>query len=362
MALVTARRWPWFDKLQSGLRRRARWLRWRLAGERPTPVEIAFAWLFGPETADWVPAAVGDDHGCPVTTGAAIAVALGYGMTARARRWREWLQSLPASGLHEDVFSSLASDDAAVLAGLAVACYQGGQRAEGDRAMQQLSRSMPRSGLAVVCYLKAALLQVQAAFEQPSVDLPDEIDPADGRVQAVLQWAGQLAPDAKLADVGCGKGRFLRHLAAAFPGMKLVGIDPSTAMLSRLPSGIESRQGGLLTIPASDAEFDGALAVESLEHALVPDRAVEELCRVVRPGGRVLVIDKHRAEQALSEHEPWERWFWPQELGTWLARFCDEACVERVSHREGRVGTNLFLAASARRSTGARNARGKPRR
>ena len=38
--------------------------------------------------------------------------------------------------------------------------------------------------------------------------------------------------------------------------------------------------------------------MESLEHALLPEQAVAELCRVVRPGGSVLVIDKDRAETA----------------------------------------------------------------
>jgi SAM-dependent methyltransferase len=320
-----------------------------LVGDRPTPVEAAFAWLFGPETADAVPARVGGQVGCPITTAAAIAVANDYGMTAHARRWQEWLASLSEAELPVDLRSVLAPNAGARLAARAVASYEAGDRGDGDWVMHRLARTKLRSGVAIVCYLKAALLQVQAAFEQSPEDLPDEIDPADGRVQAVLRWAGLLASEATLADVGCGKGRFLRHVSAAFPGMNLVGIDPSTAMLARLPAEIPSRRGSLLAIPARDGEFDAALAIESLEHALVPAHAVEELCRVVRPGGRVLVIDKHRAKQARSEHEPWERWFWPEELAAWLGRYCDEVRVEPVAHLEGRPGEDLFLAASGRR-------------
>lgn len=336
-------------RLASAVRRRVAWVRWRLRGDRPTTVEAAFTWLFGAETVDWVPAEVGQGQGCPTTTGAAIAVAFDYGMTERAGRWQEWLRSVPAVSLDVDVLSSFASDKAAIRAGLAVTCYQGGRRAEGDRVMAELARGRLQSGLAIVCYLKAALLQVQAAFAEPTADLPDEIDPADGRTQAVLHWAGQLHSTAKLADLGCGKGRFLRRLADAFPTMRLTGIDPAPAMLARVPAGVDIRQGSLMAIPAMDGEFDAVLAIESLEHALVPARAVEELCRVVRPGGRVLVIDKHRAWQALSEHEPWERWFWPDELAAWLGPFCDEIRVEPVAHLEGRPSHSLFLAASARR-------------
>lgn len=116
-------------------------------------------------------------------------------------------------------------------------------------------------------------------------------------------------------------------------------------MLACLPEDIAAREGSLLRIPAADGEFDGALAVESLEHALLPERAVAELCRVVRPGGRVLIIDKNLAKQPLSEYDPWERWFTPEELRGWLSRACDAVSVRPVSHLEGRPGHDLFLAA-----------------
>lgn len=338
--------WNW---LISGARRRLRWLRWRLLGDRPTPAEAAFAWLFGPETADWVPAKRGDRRGCPVTTGAAIAVANEFGMLDRAQRWQAWLKSLSAADLDPGALGVMASDTTARQAAQAVACYEAGSRAEGDRRMRRLAAVPLRSGLATVCYLKAALLQVHVSFEQSPDDLPDQIDPEDGRVQAVLQWVGSLGPKVTLADVGCGKGRFLRHVAAAFPRVALVGIDPSEALLRCLPTGVESRRGSLLSIPAADGEFDAALAVESLEHALAPARAVDELCRVVRPGGQVLIIDKHRARQARSEHAPWERWFWPDELADWLEPHCDEVRVESIAHLEGRPGRVLFLAACGRR-------------
>jgi len=169
-------------------------------------------------------------------------------------------------------------------------------------------------------------------------------------VQAVRRWCENLAPDARVADVGCGRGRFLRHLVDWFPGARFTGVDVAPAMLAQLPPGVTALEGSLLQVPLADAAVDGAFAVESLEHALLPQRAVAELCRIVRPGGRVLVIDKDRRKQALSEHDPWERWFAPGELARWLGRWCEGVTVSRVSHTEGRPGGDLFLAAAGTRA------------
>lgn len=200
-------------------------------------------------------------------------------------------------------------------------------------------------------YLDAALLRVRAAFDARWQEFPERIDPADGRIQAVRQWFEALPSDARVADVGCGNGRFLRHLAEWFPQARLTGIDVSSAMLAQLPPAAEAREGSILRIPAPDGEFHGAFAVESLEHSLVPQRAIDEICRIVRPGGRVLVIDKHGAKQPLSEHDPWERWFLPEELTQWLSRHCDDVTVDPLSHLEGRGGSDLFLVAQGTRRT-----------
>jgi SAM-dependent methyltransferase len=251
---------------------------------------------------------------------------------------------------------------------LAVLGYQVGLPGLADRALQSLERRQDSSGgfawdaagtffsarrpedpLTIKYYLDAARLRVLAAFDTVGQELPATIDPADGRVQAVADWIRRLPPSARVADVGCGKGRFLKHLAAWLPSAELIGVDISRVMLGQLPPGVRALEGSLLRIPLADGELDGALAVESLEHALLPEQAMAELCRVVRPGGSVLVIDKHRAKQPLSLCDPWERWYTPEELSAWLGRWCDDVAVSPVAHLEGRPGRNLFLAATGRR-------------
>jgi len=177
--------------------------------------------------------------------------------------------------------------------------YRVGDRQRGDRAMRFLEGRQERDGVlasplhqwepagapwdawAVKYYLDAALLRVRAAFEERWEEFPERIDQDDSRMRAVFDWFETLPPDACVADVGCGKGRFLRHAVERFGGVRFVGIDISPAMLDRLPDGVERRIGSILRIPAAEGEFEGAFAVESLEHALVPERAIAELCRVV---------------------------------------------------------------------------------
>jgi len=204
-------------------------------------------------------------------------------------------------------------------------------------------------GPAVTQFLLAAQAQVVTAFKAGEDGFPAEIDPADGRWQAVLAWASRLPRGAHLADVGCGQGRYLRRLQTELPHLKLTGIDLSEQHLGRLPQGIDRRRGHLLSLPAAEGEFDGVLCVEAVEHALIPQTALEELCRVLRPGGSLLVIDKDRQRQALSECAPWERWLAADETVAWLKAWCEDVQATGIHHGPHGQRSGLFLAFEATR-------------
>lgn len=219
-----------------------------------------------------------------------------------------------------------------------------GRRAPGWR------RAEPASAWAVTCYLDAVHAQVETSFSCATPDLPQAIDPADGRLHAVAALLATLPAGSCVADVGCGSGRYLHWLARWFPNLRFTGIDPSHRLLASLPKEVEARAGGLLRIPAENGEFDAVFSVEAIEHALDARRAVAELVRVTRPGGRIIVIDKNRAFRALSHHQPWERWFDRAEPAQWLAAGCDQVhCIE-VAHGASCQPTGLFLAWIAQRS------------
>ena len=117
---------------------------------------------------------------------------------------------------------------------------------------------------------------------------------------AYLELLG-VGPGDRVLDVGCGSGAILRDLARRVaPDGTAVGLDPSPALLvvareiaeqEGLADRVELRQGDVRALPVADADFDVVLAVTVLSHVPESERAVAELARVVRPGGRVGVFD-----------------------------------------------------------------------
>lgn len=114
---------------------------------------------------------------------------------------------------------------------------------------------------------------------------------------------GHLLPALDVADIGCGEG-YLTLEAARWARM-VVGIDRSTEMLARAKALAARRRvtnarwkrGDLLHVPLRDGSVDVALLSQTLHHASEPARALAEAVRILRPGGRVLVLDLREHEQ-----------------------------------------------------------------
>jgi ArsR family transcriptional regulator len=116
-----------------------------------------------------------------------------------------------------------------------------------------------------------------------------------------------------IADLGAGEGTLSQLLAKS--ASHVIAVDNSEKMvefgagLAREHGfeNLEYRLGDIEQIPISDNSVDVALFSQALHHAVHPQRAMNEAFRIVRPGGRVLVLDlaSHNYEQAreLYAHE-----------------------------------------------------------
>ncbi len=196
---------------------------------------------------------------------------------------------------------------------------------------------------------------VAARFDALHARFKAEVGDDDPRVRGILEAIGPLR-GRRVLDLGCGKGRFARILAAR--GARVVGLDVSAAMLASAGrSGLDRVQGSAGRLPFRDASLDAAIAIEVFEH-LAP-RAVEDACdelrRVLRPGGRLVLVDKNAF--ALNARRPWlpaavvkwidERrglWMYPPGCTVRERWFRPLAMKRRLSRRFGDVRMRYLLS------------------
>jgi ubiquinone/menaquinone biosynthesis C-methylase UbiE len=144
-------------------------------------------------------------------------------------------------------------------------------------------------------------------FSEGSFDFFDEVSesllgwliPGGPHTTEMLQQAG-IHAHSRLLDVGCGTGRLLARAARREPSAVLVGIDTDRDSITiarerarNAPAQIELHLASAERMPFSDHYFDVATAGFVLgamrKHAR--DRVLGEVLRVVKPGGRILVLD-----------------------------------------------------------------------
>ena len=162
-------------------------------------------------------------------------------------------------------------------------------------------------------------------------------------MQLILEYLGDLNAK-RVLDVGCGKGRFARALVERYPRALLTGFDLSTAMLGFVPENVARCAGSMTDLPFAAGSVDCAYATESLEHAVDIGRAVAEMCRVVKPGGRIVIIDKNAEQWGRLPTPAWEKWFDRKKLERLLARHCRRVSSRPISYWQDVAPDGLFLA------------------
>jgi len=190
------------------------------------------------------------------------------------------------------------------------------------------------------------LQEIIQHFNEAAADeenFPSTIDPRIYHVQLILEHFADLN-GRRVLDVGCGKGRFAKVLKERYPQSSIVALDLAEAMLRHVPSGIHSCSGSMTSLPFASASFDCAYATESLEHAVDIERAVAEICRVVKPQGRIVIIDKNADQWGRLKTPDWEKWFGRTELARLLAKHCRKVSSREISYWEDVAPDGLFLA------------------
>ena len=110
---------------------------------------------------------------------------------------------------------------------------------------------------------------------------------------AALREAG-LIDNGALLDIGCGPGFVAGRLAASRPGLVITGMDRDEGLVARASESIESVRfvhGLADALPFDDDQFDGALSRLVFRHLPDVSAALGEAARVLRPGGRLVLVD-----------------------------------------------------------------------
>ena len=171
----------------------------------------------------------------------------------------------------------------------------------------------------------------RAFFETDAARWDQLRDELFGSRLFLLGLPGLLDPDWIVGDLGCGSGT-LTEVFAPFV-RRVVAVDDSAAMLAeareRLAAfdNVDLHRADLECLPLEDRSLDAATLVLVLHHLPDPAKAVGEVARVLRPGGRLLVVD-----MLPHDHQEYRR-----QMGhVWLGFTADS--IERTLDRGGFVG------------------------
>jgi ArsR family transcriptional regulator len=172
---------------------------------------------------------------------------------------------------------------------------------------------------------------------------------ANERTQLVpgRSWAawgralGLLMPPIDVADLGCGEGYLT--IEAARWARRVTAIDASADVLSRARelarrrklTNIIWKRGDLERVPLKDASVDLVLLSQALHHATDPARAAAEAHRILKPGGRVLLLDLRKHDETWVTATLGDRWlgFTDDELKKMLIDAGFTAVTVRVGAR-----------------------------
>jgi ubiquinone/menaquinone biosynthesis C-methylase UbiE/biotin operon repressor len=159
-----------------------------------------------------------------------------------------------------------------------------------------------------------------------------------GVAEALLR----LMPPMVIADLGAGEGAFAVLLAQR--ATKVIAVDTSARMIEvgreeALRHGVknlEYRLGDMEEVPIEDGYVDLVFFSQSLHHALHPERALHEAHRILKSGGRIVVLDllKHRFEEARELYADEWLGFSEAELEAMLERSGFSEVQTSIVHKE----------------------------
>jgi ubiquinone/menaquinone biosynthesis C-methylase UbiE len=224
-----------------------------------------------------------------------------------------------------------------------------------------------REKLAAVRAARAAAAQAYFRAHAAEWDRIRKLHAADAAVEEAIRLALADKPFRSLLDLGTGTGRMLELFGLGLE--RGLGIDLSLDMLAlaraRLDrAGLKNcsvRQGDIYQLPLPPDSFDVVIIHLVLHYLDDGARAIREAARVLKPHGRLLVIDfaPHELEFLRQDHAHRRLGFTAETVSQWL----EQAGLNVLRHRdlppepqsEGKIAVSLWLAQDRRLAIAARH-------
>ena len=161
----------------------------------------------------------------------------------------------------------------------------------------------------------------------------------DAEHRARYWWAASFVEEKNVLDAGCGTGYGSNILAGA-GAASVIGVDRAAHVIEYARTQAEPvasfQVGDLVALPFADDAFEVAVCFEAIEHVDVPEAVLDELVRVLRPGGLLAISSPNRDIYTGSNpHHRHE--FAPEELRSALSARVS-ACPPAASARLVRNG------------------------
>jgi len=144
------------------------------------------------------------------------------------------------------------------------------------------------------------------------------------RIRDLALGVAEIQKGCQAVDLGAGTGFITEALVGA--GAHVIAVDQSEKMLEELnqkfesTGSVEPRLADAEQLPVSDQSIDRVFANMYLHHVEYPGLAIKEMKRILKPGGRLVIIDLEKHDYEFLKIEHHDRWsgFYRSDIRHWL--------------------------------------------